>query len=77
MNEAEDFDDSFAEKVLNFNDEEGDVWDEESAYLEMLANEVNWLKAVLYSVSMLNRPSAERPLAREISEGSRRRLRLR
>ncbi|KAF5311710.1 hypothetical protein D9611_009470 [Ephemerocybe angulata] len=37
--DGEDFDDTYAEKLLNFNDEEGDVWDDESAYLEMLANE--------------------------------------
>ncbi|KAG2009602.1 importin alpha re-exporter, variant 3 [Coprinopsis cinerea AmutBmut pab1-1] len=37
---AEDSDDeSFGERLLNLNDEEGDVWDDESAYLEMLANE--------------------------------------
>ncbi|RXW25385.1 hypothetical protein EST38_g469 [Candolleomyces aberdarensis] len=42
---GEEVDDTYAEKLLNFNDEEGDVWDDESAYLEMLANESARLRA--------------------------------
>ncbi|KAG6813019.1 hypothetical protein H0H92_014757 [Tricholoma furcatifolium] len=33
------------EKILNFNEEEEDVWDEDSAYLEVLANEGARLRA--------------------------------
>jgi len=38
---AEDSDDDelVEEKILNFNEDEEDVWDEDSAYMEMLANE--------------------------------------
>ena len=39
LQEEEDDDDEIDEKFLNLNDEEDDVWDEDSAYLEMLANE--------------------------------------
>ncbi|KAG6819702.1 hypothetical protein H0H93_009446 [Arthromyces matolae] len=35
----DDDDELVEEKILNLNDEEEDVWDEDSAYLEMLANE--------------------------------------
>ncbi|TFK27591.1 ARM repeat-containing protein [Coprinopsis marcescibilis] len=37
--EESDDEESYGERLLNLNDEEGDVWDDESAYLEMLANE--------------------------------------
>ncbi|RDB14686.1 hypothetical protein Hypma_016434 [Hypsizygus marmoreus] len=39
MAEEEDEDDLLEEKFLNFNEEDEDVWDEDSAYLELLANE--------------------------------------
>ncbi|KAH6912647.1 armadillo-type protein [Coprinopsis sp. MPI-PUGE-AT-0042] len=37
--EEDEDDESYGERLLNLNDEEGDVWDDESAYLELLANE--------------------------------------
>ncbi|KAJ7105062.1 armadillo-type protein [Mycena crocata] len=37
--EEEDDDDIIEEKVLNMNEDDEDVWDEDSAYLELLANE--------------------------------------
>ncbi|KAJ7606560.1 armadillo-type protein [Mycena polygramma] len=37
--EEEDEDDLVEEKLLNMNEDDEDVWDEDSAYLEMLANE--------------------------------------
>ncbi|KAJ6585487.1 armadillo-type protein [Mycena capillaripes] len=37
--QEDDEDDLIEEKMLNMNDDEEDVWDEDSAYLEMLANE--------------------------------------
>ncbi|KAG5643336.1 hypothetical protein DXG03_001055 [Asterophora parasitica] len=39
LQEDDDDDELIDEKILNFNEEEEDVWDEDSAYLEMLANE--------------------------------------
>ncbi|KIK50545.1 hypothetical protein GYMLUDRAFT_266124 [Collybiopsis luxurians FD-317 M1] len=43
--EEEDEDDFDDEKVLNMNGDDEDVWDEDSAYLEMLANEGARLRA--------------------------------
>ncbi|KAF5381241.1 hypothetical protein D9757_007902 [Collybiopsis confluens] len=43
--EDEDEDDLDDEKVLNLNGDDEDVWDEDSAYLEMLANEGARLRA--------------------------------
>ncbi|KAJ7250056.1 armadillo-type protein [Mycena haematopus] len=37
--QEEDDDDELDEKILNMNEDDEDVWDEDSAYLEMLANE--------------------------------------
>ncbi|GLB38717.1 putative ARM repeat-containing protein [Lyophyllum shimeji] len=39
LQEDSDDDELIEEKILNFNEDEEDVWDEDSAYLEMLANE--------------------------------------
>ncbi|KAF8074028.1 armadillo-type protein [Lyophyllum atratum] len=39
LQEDSDDDELIEEKILNFNEDEDDVWDEDSAYLEMLANE--------------------------------------
>ena len=39
--EAEEEDDE--QRYLNMNEEEGDVWDDNSAYIEMLAKEVRAL----------------------------------
>ena len=43
--EAEDDDDE--QRYLNMNEEEGDVWDDNSAYIEMLAKEVCLLPLLL------------------------------
>jgi hypothetical protein len=43
--EAEDDDDE--QRYLNMNEEEGDVWDDNSAYIEMLAKEVRMLRLLL------------------------------
>ncbi|KAF7298645.1 Importin N-terminal domain-containing protein [Mycena indigotica] len=40
QDDEDDDDDIYEEKVLNMNEDDEDVWDEDSAYLEMLANEV-------------------------------------
>ncbi|KAJ7813098.1 armadillo-type protein [Mycena leptocephala] len=39
LEEDEEDDDLVQEKILNMNEDDEDVWDEDSAYLEMLANE--------------------------------------
>ncbi|KAF7314790.1 Importin N-terminal domain-containing protein [Mycena kentingensis (nom. inval.)] len=39
LEDDDDDDDALEEKVLNMNEDDEDVWDEDSAYLEMLANE--------------------------------------
>ncbi|KAG6854284.1 hypothetical protein C0991_008532 [Blastosporella zonata] len=39
LQEDSDDDELIEEKILNFNEDEEDVWDEDSAYLEVLANE--------------------------------------
>ncbi|KAJ7069358.1 armadillo-type protein [Mycena amicta] len=39
LEDDDDDDDVLEEKVLNMNEDDEDVWDEDSAYLEMLANE--------------------------------------
>ncbi|KAF5377980.1 hypothetical protein D9615_006718 [Tricholomella constricta] len=39
LQDESDDDEFIEEKILNFNEDEEDVWDEDSAYLEMLANE--------------------------------------
>lgn len=39
LQEEDEEDDFIEDKFLNFNEEEDDVWDQDSAYLEMLANE--------------------------------------
>jgi hypothetical protein len=40
LQEDEEDDDEDEQRLLNLNEEEGDVWDEDSAYIEMLAKEV-------------------------------------
>lgn len=40
LHDDEEGEDDDEEHLLNMNDEEGDVWDEDSAYIEMLAKEV-------------------------------------
>ncbi|GAW02680.1 nonsense-mediated mrna decay protein [Lentinula edodes] len=45
MQEEEDDDDIEDEKILNMNGDDEDVWDEDSAYLEMLASEGARLRA--------------------------------
>ena len=44
--EADDDDDD-EQRYLNMNEEEGDVWDDNSAYIEMLAKEVRVLPLLL------------------------------
>jgi hypothetical protein len=43
LQEDDDEDDEDEQRYLNLNEEEGDVWDEDSAYIEMLAKEVRAL----------------------------------
>lgn len=43
LQEDDDDDDEDEQRYLNLNEEEGDVWDEDSAYIEMLAKEVRVL----------------------------------
>lgn len=45
LDNAEDDEDEDDGKYLNFDDDEGDVWDQDSAYLEMLAQENSRLRA--------------------------------
>ncbi|KAF7299860.1 Importin N-terminal domain-containing protein [Mycena chlorophos] len=45
LEDDDDDDDVYEEKVLNMNEDDEDVWDEDSAYLEMLANEGARLRA--------------------------------
>ncbi len=40
LQEDEEDEDEDEQRLLNLNEEEGDVWDEDSAYIEMLAKEV-------------------------------------
>ena len=40
LHDDDEGEDDDEEHLLNMNDEEGDVWDEDSAYIEMLAKEV-------------------------------------
>lgn len=40
LQEDEGEEDEDEQRYLNLNEEEGDVWDEDSAYIEMLAKEV-------------------------------------
>jgi importin-7 len=40
LHEDEDEDNEDEQRYLNMNEEEGDVWDEDSAYIELLAKEV-------------------------------------
>jgi hypothetical protein len=40
LHEDDDEEDEDEQRYLNLNEEEGDVWDEDSAYIEMLAKEV-------------------------------------
>ena len=40
LHEDEEDEDEDEQRLLNLNEEEGDVWDEDSAYIEMLAKEV-------------------------------------
>jgi hypothetical protein len=40
LQEDSEDEDEDEQRLLNLNEEEGDVWDEDSAYIEMLAKEV-------------------------------------
>jgi importin-7 len=40
LHEEDEEDEEDEQRYLNLNEEEGDVWDEDSAYIEMLAKEV-------------------------------------
>ncbi len=48
LHEDDEEDDEDVQRLLNLNDEEGDVWDEDSAYIEMLAKEVGHLPSFTY-----------------------------
>jgi len=43
MHEDEDEEDDDEQQYLNVNEEEGDVWDDNSTYIEMLAKKVRVL----------------------------------
>lgn len=47
LHEDETDDDDDEQRYLNMNDEENDVWDDNSAYIEMLAKEVRVLPLLL------------------------------
>lgn len=47
LHEDETDDDDDEQRYLNMNDEESDVWDDNSAYIEMLAKEVRVLPLLL------------------------------
>jgi importin-7 len=47
LHEDETDDDDDEQRYLNMNEEEGDVWDDNSAYIEMLAKEVHVLPLLL------------------------------
>jgi hypothetical protein len=40
LHDDEDEDNEDEQRYLNMNEDEGDVWDEDSAYIELLAKEV-------------------------------------
>lgn len=47
LQEDEGYEDEDEQRLLNLNEEEGDVWDEDSAYIEMLAKEVRQASLLL------------------------------
>ena len=47
LHEDEDEEEDDEQRYLNMNEEEGDVWDDNSAYIEMLAKEVRVLHLLL------------------------------
>ena len=48
LHEDETEEDDDEQRYLNMNEEEGDVWDDNSAYIEMLAKEVRVHPLLLY-----------------------------
>jgi hypothetical protein len=55
LHEDDDEDDEDEQRYLNLNEEEGDVWDEDSAYIEMLAKEVRVSPPLLAHQRSLNK----------------------
>ena len=49
LHDDDEGEDDDEEHLLNMNDEEGDVWDEDSAYIEMLAKEVRLVPCPPYT----------------------------
>jgi hypothetical protein len=60
LHEDDDEDDEDEQRYLNLNEEEGDVWDEDSAYIEMLAKEVRIYSLPLRSLNVCARPPREK-----------------
>ena len=72
LHEDEEDEDEDEQRLLNLNEEEGDVWDEDSAYIEMLAKEVRRFSLPTFlSTRQKKKPTTMRVIGPAPSRGRR------